>query len=267
MKIYSRDYKVLNEQELIQWEDLQEREIVRRIGKIAIRRNLYREYPSAVRHFISLFPNNHLDIEDLQQREKLEKLVHEYSDLISEKETTERTILNWIKEKQAYFIIASIMKSYYSFGHHDAYIFPEFQLGNSYQVDYLIIGQNSGGYEFILVELEHPNKKVTLADGYEGESLRKGLKQVRDWKSWLEGNYSSLYETFNKYKGDIKTLPIEFMRYDSSRIHYAVVAGKRSDFKEKTYEIKRQKLAEKVLLLHYDNLYDTANSVIGEATY
>ncbi|WP_242731704.1 Shedu anti-phage system protein SduA domain-containing protein [Bacillus altitudinis] len=118
-----------------------------------------------------------------------------------------------------------------------------------------------------LSSLNIKNKNTTLSTGHLGETFRKGLNQVSDWSSWLEGNYNSIYETFNKYKNNLQTLPIEFLKYDSSRIHFAVIAGKRDDFNEKTYEIKRQKLKERILLLHYDNLCDMSKNLIGEDTY
>lgn len=268
MKLYDRDFNTLNADEIKEWEELKEKEIVNRMGKFKIRKSLYREYPVAVRHKMSLFPNNHLDIVDLQKENALYPLIEGYSQIIENELTNERDILNWVKENKAYFIIASIMKSYYSFGHHDAFIIPEFQLGNSYQVDYLLIGKSSDGYQFVFVELEHPNKNSTLTSGHLGETFRKGLMQVNDWDSWLQGNYSSMFETFNKYRNSEHTLPIEFLKYDRSRIHYVVVAGKRDHFNEKTYEIKRQKLSsERILLLHYDNLNDTAKSLVGELTY
>lgn len=253
-----------------EWEILKEKEIIQRIGdgKLAIRKSLYREFPVAVRHYISLFPNNHLDIVDLQNVEYLSALIQEFHSLIENPSSNERSVLNWIQEQKAYFIIASIMKGGYSFGHHDAFIIPEFQLGNSYQVDYLLIGKSSGGYEFIFVELEHPNKNVTLNNGHIGDALRKGERQVIDWKYWLEANYSSLYETFRKYKSPNQDLPPEFLKYDSTRIHYAVIAGRRSDFNERTYQVKRQmKLSNNILVFHYDNLYDSARSLIGKSTY
>jgi hypothetical protein len=63
MNIHSRDYSTLTAQELIEWEILKEREIIHKIGMggLAIRKSLYREYPMAVRHYMSLFPNNHLE--------------------------------------------------------------------------------------------------------------------------------------------------------------------------------------------------------------
>jgi hypothetical protein len=269
MKIHSRNYSILTQQELNEWEILKEKEIIHKIGNgnLAIRKNLYRKYPVAFRHYMSLFPNNHLDIVDLQKIDYLTELTEKFYSVINNPDSNERSILNWIREEKAYFIIASIMKASYSFGHHDAFIFPEFQLGNSYQVDYLLVGKSSGGYEFIFVELEHPNKNITLESGHLGDAMRKGERQVIDWKYWLEANYSTLYETFSKYKSPNKNLPIEFMKYDSTRTHFAVIAGRRNDFNERTYQLKRQKLSDNIQLLHYDNLYDSAKALIGELTF
>ena len=49
------------------------------------------------------------------------------------------------------------------------------------------------------------------------------------------------------------------MNRDSSRFHYAVVAGLREDYNEATYRDRRNKATQQnILTLHYDNLYDKA---------
>ena len=54
------------------------------------------------------------------------------------------------KDKKYYHIIGSIIWGLsINIGNHGAYLFPEFQLGNSYKADYLLMGKSSGGYEFI----------------------------------------------------------------------------------------------------------------------
>ncbi|MGR5907333.1 Shedu anti-phage system protein SduA domain-containing protein [Bacillus paranthracis] len=156
----------------------------------------------------------------------------------------------------------------YDFGHHNAFIFPEFQLGNSYQVDFLLVGKSSSGYHFIFVELEDPYKQITLKDGELGSAFIKGMRQTRDWKYWLEQDFQSLSTVFSKYKHPQMTLPTEFFKYDSSRIHYIVVAGKRENFNEKTYRLSRMsKLQDNTALLHYNNLYDKAIDLMNRATY
>lgn len=268
MGIYNRDYTVLTNEELMEWEKVKLQENCSIGGKLKIRKNLFRQYPKAVRHYLSLFPNNYLDIEELQDEKKLYEFSNKYMELIDNDETNERMLLNFINQNKAFFIVASMLKSNFNFGHHDAYIFPEFQLGTSYKVDYLIVGKSSGGYEFVFVELEKPKGNITIQSGDFGETIRKGINQINDWKIWLDGNYSSLKENFNKYKSNTKPLSEEFYTLDTSRIHYVVVVGRRIDFIEKTYALKRRlEQSEKITLLHYDNLYDSALAIIGKATY
>lgn len=266
MKIYHRDYSVLTSEEVAEWETLKEQEKSIPLGGNWIVKSLNGSYPKAVRHFMSLFPNNHLDTVDLRDGETLAKLSSAFLNELNKPHVNEADVLKFIKESGAYPIIASILKAHYSFGHHDAFIIPEFELGNSYRVDYLLVGRSSGGYEFTFVELEHPTKDITTKDGELGSAFRKGIKQVRDWKQYLESSYPSLRETFEKYRHPDKQLPDEFTLYDSSRMHFVVIAGRRTNFKSGTYRIGRER-AHEVKLLHYDNLYDYAVDLVGQLTY
>lgn len=269
MNLYERNYMELTEKENSAWCKLKEKEYVSKIGDIPIKKSLFRNYSKAARHFVHLFPNHYLDIVELEEKNKLKNQMGAFLDLLNSDLINERAILNHINYNCAYFIVGAILKSYYSrFGHHESYLFPEFQMGNSFQVDYLLVGKGSGGFEFVFVEFEAPIGNITLANGELGSSFRKGLGQIADWNTWLEARYASLKETFDKYKQNGKTLPEEFTIMDKSRLHFAVVAGRRGNFKEKTYRIRRKKLADEgCLLLHYDNLVDAAQQVIGENTY
>lgn len=265
MNLYERDYFTLSADEKAEWEALKEKELIGKAGRFSIRKSSFRDYPKAVRHYISLFPNNYLDFVELDDTERLMGFVEGLSEVLDSGEAKERDIIRYVKQNEAYFIVGSLLKSYYMFGHHDAFIFPEFQLGNSFKADYLIVGRRSGGFEFVFVELEAPSGKVTMGQGELGEVFRKGVNQTLDWDRWIDSNYTSLKETFDKYKNPDKTLPEEFTHLDKSRIHYAVIAGRRGDFTEKTYRIHRK---EKVtLILHYDNLLDSARNMIGKVTY
>ena len=268
MNLYDRDYTSLTQGEEAEWQSLRSREVVGKIGNGEIRRSNYREYPKAARHFTSLFPNNFLDVVELQDELRLGSLFESFDKLLNSGALSERNILNFINKEGAYFIVASLLKEYFNFGHHDAYIFPEFQLGNSHVVDYLLVGKSSDGWQFVLVELESVVGNITLANGDLGSSFRKGLTQLADWKSWIEARYSSFSETFNKLRQADKQLPPEFTQLDTSRFHYVVIAGRRTDFKEKTYQIRRKCQKESSeLILHYDNLSDAAKRIIGQATY
>lgn len=269
MKLYDRDYTKLTADEETIWKLQCEKEVVVKFGTSEFRQShsLF-DYPKAVRHFISFFPNNYLDIVELRDETGLKSKLDQFRRLIDSDDTSERGILNFNNQNHAYFIIGSILKKYFDFGHHDAFLFKEFQLGNSYRTDYLLVGRNSHGWHFVFIELEAPVGKITLKNGELGLAFRKGLEQVANWDIWLQAQYNSLKETFDKYRRADICLPDEFFTLDTSRIHYVVVAGRRTDFKANTYRIRRnEKMGNSKLILHYDNLVDAAENIIGENTY
>jgi hypothetical protein len=269
MKIWNENYQVIPETDKQQWEELKKKEIVQYLGTLPVTKSLYREYPKSVRHHLSLFPNNFLDAVDLSKsKEELKRILTDFEQLLNDRNTTERNILNFIKENQTYFIIGSILKDNYSFGHHSLFIFPEFSLPPNYCVDYLLVGQNSNGYHFVFIELENPYQNITLQDGSFGNTIRKGINQINDWKIWIEANFSHLRLVFEGYKNDTETLPKEFNVFDNTRIHFVVVAGRRTDYDDKTYRLRREYQQDsKISVIHYDNLLDYANKTIGTQTY
>ncbi|MRG45356.1 DUF4263 domain-containing protein [Chitinophaga sp. SYP-B3965] len=271
MKLYSRDFNVLTEEELQAWEIIKEREVRKKPDGTpsVLSFSLSHEYPEAVRHYESLFPNNSVDAIGLRKRlELLKTQLDEFKNLIDLGTTTERDVLNFIKDNEAYFIIGSILKRNYRFGHHSLYVFPELMLYPNFRVDYLLVGKNSGGHEFVFVELENIYNSITKADGYFGGTARKGLEQIEDWDSWIDSDFDKLELLFEAIKSKMIELPTEFRRLDKTRIHYCVVTGRRNDFNETTYRQKR-KLSQnyKTLLIHYDNLIDFSNDFIKEPIF
>jgi len=218
----------------------------------------------------SYFPKNYLDTDDLKDKERLSKLLNGFKALLDTNLVNERGIVKFIKDNQADFLVGSLLKQYYGhFGHHDAYLFPEFKLGDDYAVDYLLAGLGSGGWEFVFIEFEAPKKDITLKDGHFGVAYRKGLKQINDWENWLHANYSALELTYDKKMKEGAILPKEFTKLDTSRLHFVVVAGRRDDFKKTTtYNLRRQtSKKDNIRYLHYDNLVDAAQNIIGQWTY
>jgi hypothetical protein len=262
MRITNAVFQELNEKELDLYKECKGRLVgIHRAGIIY-------EYPDKIRYCLELFPSNYLDHKTLKKEEELSNLCEDFKILFDDTNTKEQDILNFIRDRGAYHIIGSIQKENYNFGHHGTFIFPEFKLGSSYEADYLILGKNSDGFHLVFVELQNPYGKIVISNGDEGEEIRKGLNQVDDWDRWIEGNYSSISEVLERYKHPNLDLPKEFYKLDKTRIKYVVVAGRRSDFSEKL-RWKKRKLSEskKIILLHYDNLYDFAVKAIGENTY
>lgn len=271
MTLYARDFNSITDEERSLWEKLMEQEKVIVNGKPSaiVKKSLYANYPVAIRHFLSLFPNHFMDSVELRiESEFLVKKLEEFNVFLNNDQTTERQVLNFIKNKKAYFLIGAILKSNYRFGHHSLFIFPEFKLPPNFQVDYLIVGENSDGHHFVFVELENPYGQITINDGSYGETIRKGIKQIEDWEIWLEGNFSHLRLVFEQALNRSEKLPKEFTAFDKTRIHYVIIAGRRSDYNEKTYRLQRNNLEQRKLqIFHYDNLVDFATEAIGTYTY
>lgn len=262
MKLYKKDYTILDENDKKLLEELKREENIGKDGNDFFVRLAKRD-PKNIMHYESLFPNNYVDLSDLRENKPIFlDLMEQYKRKITDKLSTESTILDFIKDNEAYFIVGSLLKNNYNFGHHELFAFREFPLALDYKVDYLLVGKNSDGYHFVFVEFEDPHKSITRKDGSFAETIRKGESQISDWNIWVEENFHILNETvFNNIKNKNLELPKEFRKLDKTRIHFAIVVGIRNNFKDKTRRLKREK---KHLILHYENLvdccYDAFNS-------
>lgn len=266
--LYNRDYNILTTEERIAYDKanaMTENGVEFGVDELFEFHDLM---PEAGYYYDSLFPNNFLPIETLSDLPLHENKIAEYEKLISSVETGEREVLNFIKDNQAYFIIASMLKTGFWFGHHEAYLFKEFELPPNFRADFLIVGKNSGGYEFIFVELESIYGQITQQNGDLGKCFRAGIAQIQDWDEYIEANFPTISLIFDKAKKPGVLLPDEFRKLDKSRIHYAVIAGRRTDFKEKTRRIQRKYREEgKIHIFHYDNLIDSSKSLLKEGNY
>src|SRR4051812_36300586 len=109
--LYDRDFRILTKEEQELWKKAEAILIQKsRIISTAVYRKYYELLPVAALHHNQLFPNNFLNEDDLSEIVKLKKIKKEFKSLL-DNQSTERKILNFIREKKAYFIIASILKS------------------------------------------------------------------------------------------------------------------------------------------------------------
>ena len=268
MNLYDRDYSELIGDDQDYWEKMVEEENAHKKEKFFIEIPKFREHPKAIRHFQSLFPNNYLDPVDLtSEAENFSEIVLAFKDELDSEDFNERSICKFIKDNEAYFIIASLLKEYCNFGHHSAFLFPEFKLGVDWEVDYLLVGENSDGWHFLFIELQEPTGNIVLQNGEFGECFRKGFAQIKEWETWLEANYPSIKQTFDKSRNPMYDLPDEFYTLDKTRIKFGVIAGRRKDFDQVAYRRARDYEKQLTIVTHYDKLIDTANNIIGQAVY
>lgn len=265
--LYNRDYRFLTEEEKNNWDKAKKILCPGRLISVENYKKYCKLMPKAAWHYKELFPNNYLNIEALKDIDYWETMKCEFQTLLN-RNPNEREILNYIKDKEYYFLVASIL-IYYPFGHHMAFLFREFEMPPNYIADFLLVGKNSDGYHFVFVEFEKPSGTICNKDGDFGTTIRKGIKQLEDWDSWLEKNFSNLMPVFERYLGNYENvLPKEFYQLDKTRINYAIVAGRRNDFNEKTYRLKRKLWRENnFLLLHYDNLIEDTGQIFRNRNF
>ncbi len=130
MTLNDRDFNSITKEESLLWDAVKEQEkvIINGEPNLLLKKTLYRQYPKAVRHFLSLFPNNFIDAVDLiNESEIFKKKLQDFNNLL-ENQITERHILNFINDEKAHFIIGATLKINYRFGNHSLFIFPEFKL-------------------------------------------------------------------------------------------------------------------------------------------
>ncbi len=260
MNLQDRDYtKFLSDEEAKAYEE--EERYERKVG-IKINRQFPRfSHPDAeIRKFIwhkrSLFPNNYLhfteyrDVDFQKEADLFQKIINNATD--------ERSIQRYIRENKKWFIPGSIFLDY-NFGHHDAYLFPEQQLGTEYTADYMLIGKNSDGYNIVFVEFEKANVPYLITtSNMESESVRKGLTQIQDWKRWIDLNRNYFLNSIgiSRYGIDIP----------SYRIFYYLVVSRRDNMTDVAKDVRSQSMAERsnMKIVTFDRLVD---NVIKLANY
>ena len=107
---------------------------------------------------------------------------------------------------------------------HGTYAFGEMQLGNQHRLDWAIANGNSGGMDWELIELETPLALPFKRDGDLSEAARKGVKQIRDWRTWIGSNID--YARRPKTAGGLGFYDI------GPRCRGVVVVGRRSEYNQ-----------------------------------
>ncbi|MCP4752098.1 MAG: DUF4263 domain-containing protein, partial [Proteobacteria bacterium] len=95
--------------------------------------------------------------------------------------------------------------------------------------------KGSLGLIYTLVEIEKPNTKVITNQNNPSSGLSHAMKQIRDWKNWIEKNSHSVDRLF----------PSKFSHDSIAHIKYMLIVGKRSDINPQQ-ELERIKIAQEI---------------------
>jgi hypothetical protein len=107
--------------------------------------------------------------------------VRELEDLLESGEPHERPFQQLVERHPQ--LLAPLV-----FGHHGAFVIPQQRLGAEWVTDFLVLGLNSHGPQWVAVELEAPRHALRNADGTFTTPVRHGIQQIQDWREWLTSN-------------------------------------------------------------------------------
>lgn len=259
MKLQDRDYTlILTNEEKLAYEDelaYESKKGIKNPKDSPRFSHADKEIRKFVWHKSSLYPNNFLYLSEYKNL-NFELEANKFRDVIYNA-TNELEIQQYIKSNKKWFIPGSIFLDY-NFGHHDAYLFPEQQLGNEYAADYMLVGKNSDGYSIVLVELEKANTEYLLTTANtESESVRKGLTQIQDWKRWIDYNRDYFLKNTGLYQRGID-IPVH-------RIYYYLIVSRRDFMNQTALDVRSQSMYEKIntKIVTFDRVVDNIKK-LGE---
>ena len=127
---------------------------------------------------------------------------------------------------------------------------PHPRLGSAYVPDFLIADVDSVGVRWVLVELETPRSRVTLATKNDFEThARAGVAQVLEWREWLRNNLA--YARQPSAEGGVGLAGIH------SGAEGLVLVGRRHLLRPNNEQVRRQTEEDRRIQVHtYDWLLE-----------
>lgn len=154
---------------------------------------------------------------------------------------------------------------------HCRFVFREFPLGSDYKVDYVIVNSYSGVWEMMFIELEPVDDPVFTKAGVPTKRLAGAIKQLGDWKEYVDMHKDSVRATLVKwaehgkdilgysgvehisnYSGDYLADPASYLA-DS----YHIVIGRRDNVSRSGHKRKASyTLQHRMEIMSYDRILD-----------
>ncbi len=84
-------------------------------------------------------------------------------------------------------------------GNWETYVIPQQRLGSDYVTDFLVLGVNSLGPQWLAVEIEAPRHQLLRADGDLRQSVNHAIGQIQDWRQWLTTHVTEAQDDLHLY--------------------------------------------------------------------
>jgi len=129
----------------------------------------------------------------------------------------------------------------------EVWCFDRPRFGSELVPDFLLCYRNSMGFNWIMVELESPTKRVLTAKGRASAALSEALGQINDWRIWLRQNIA------------YATQQLGFTQIDAECPGW-IILGRRHQIDPKHALIYRQLSSPLSQVMSYDRVIDIARS-------
>lgn len=134
-------------------------------------------------------------------------------------------------------------------GGHGRWVVPRKRLGSEFIPDFVIGEKSSIGYEWQLVELESPEAPLFTRAGDPSRQLNHALRQIDDWRGWLEKNRDYAARPLNQQGLGLTDI--------SNTATAMILIGRREGLSAKDNARRRQMTARTGVQIHtYDYIAD-----------
>jgi len=132
------------------------------------------------------------------------------------------------------------------------YVIPKPRLGGKYVPDFLVLGLNSVGPQWVTIEIEGSRHKILTDKGRLAGQTRHAIDQVQDWREWLTENASYAQRT-------------EGFHGLTSRAPGLVIIGRDDPNAERQASRAQSEEAARIAVHSWDWLLRGARNVAGHA--
>jgi hypothetical protein len=132
-------------------------------------------------------------------------------------------------------------------GGHGRWVIPKKRLGAEHVPDFLVGEKSSAGFEWFPVELKSPKAKMFTKAGDPTKHLNRALRQIHDWRNWLETNQNYAARPAND-----KGLGLADI---SARLDGLILIGRGADVDDSTNGLRREiRRSDRIKIHSYDSL-------------
>jgi hypothetical protein len=129
------------------------------------------------------------------------------------------------------------------------WVIPQKRLGSEFVTDFVIAERLSPGFYWQAIELESPDVPMFTKAGDPSRHLMHGIRQIQDWRSWLEANQA--YASRPAAENGLGLVEI------SPRLPGLILIGRRDRTDPKTNALRRQLITDlRIDIRTYDSLLD-----------